>query len=161
MVGVVRTNERDRIAAFTPLNETTVRIGHNVAEFLCSEWKRGAIPQEFLPLQSGVGNIANAVLGALGDNPALPAFSMFTEVIQNSVINLMAKGRIRFVAGSSLTLSDDHLDMMYDDIDTFRSRVLLRPQEITNHPELWSNRGRVSRMLKNYREKVILHKNLP
>ncbi len=141
IVGIVRTDERDHIAAFTPLNETTVQIGHNVADFLCSEWKRGAIPQEFLPLQSGVGNIANAVLGALGDNPQLPAFSMFTEVIQNSVIDLMLKDRIRFVAGSSLTLSEDHLDMMYADIDNFRSRVLLRPQEITNHPELIRRMG--------------------
>lgn len=136
VTGVVRVNERDHIAAFTPLNDTTLQIGHNVADFLYREWKRGAIPSEFLPLQSGVGNIANAVLGALGENRQLPAFSMFTEVIQNSVIDLMLKDRIRFVTGSSLTLSEDHLDMMYADIETFRSRVLLRPQEITNHPEL-------------------------
>lgn len=66
VVGVVRTNERDRIAAFTPLNDTTSRIGQNVADFLLGEYQRGAIPRELLPLQSGVGNIANAVLGALG-----------------------------------------------------------------------------------------------
>ncbi len=136
VTGVVRTNERDNMGAFTPLNETTLQIGHNVAEFLYNEWKRGAIPHEFLPLQSGVGNIANAVLGALGENQQLPAFSMFTEVIQNSVIDLMLKDRIRFVTGSSLTLSEDRLDMMYNNIDYFRSRVLLRSQEITNHPEL-------------------------
>lgn len=60
---------------------------------------------------------------------------MFTEVIQNSVIDLMMKDRIRFAAGSSLTLSEDRLDTMYEHIDTFRERILLRPQEITNHPE--------------------------
>ena len=136
VAGVVRTNERDHIGAFTPLNETTVQIGHNVADFLLHEWKRGAIPQEFLPLQSGVGNIANAVLGALGEDKQLPAFSMFTEVIQNSVIDLMLKDRIHFVTGSSLTLSEDRLDMMYGNMDVFRERVLLRPQEITNHPEM-------------------------
>lgn len=130
------TGERDHIGAFTPLNETTVQIGHNVADFLLREWKRGAIPREFLPLQSGVGNIANAVLGALGDDKNLPAFSMFTEVIQNSVIDLMLKDRIHFVTGSSLTLSEDRLDLMYDHMDVFKERVLLRPQEITNHPEM-------------------------
>lgn len=136
VVGVVRTNERDRIAAFTPLNDTTSRIGQNVADFLLGEYQRGAIPREFLPLQSGVGNIANAVLGALGADKKLPAFSMYTEVIQNSVIDLMMQERIRFVAGSSLTLSDDRLDMLYDNIDVMKERVLLRPQEITNHPEM-------------------------
>lgn len=97
---MVRTNARDHIAAFTPQNETTLQIGHNVAAFLLREWKNGAIPREFLPLQSGVGNIANAVLGALGDDPNLPAFSMFTEVIQNSVIDLMMKDRIRFATAA-------------------------------------------------------------
>ena len=61
---------------------------------------------------------------------------MFTEVIQNSVIELMLKGRINFATGSSLTLSEDHLNMMYDHIDFFKNRILLRPQEITNHPEM-------------------------
>ena len=136
IVAVVHTNERDHIAAFTPLNETTRQIGANVAEFLHHEYQRGAIPKEFLPLQSGVGNIANAVLGALGDDDHLPAFSMYTEVIQNSVIDLMLKDRIRFVAGSSLTLSEDHLDMLYGHIDQLKERMLLRPQEITNHPEM-------------------------
>lgn len=136
VVGVVLTNDRDHIAAFTPTNDTTRQIGQNVADFLLGEWRKGAIPKEFLPLQSGVGNIANAVLGALGADEKLPAFSMFTEVIQNSVIDLMLQGRIEFVAGSSLTLSEDKLDMMYQHIDELRSRILLRPQEITNHPEL-------------------------
>ena len=89
VAGVVRTCERDAIAPFTPQNETTLQIGRNVADFLVREWKKGAIPHEFLPLQSGVGNIANAVLGALGADRQLPPFSMFTEVIQNSVIDLM------------------------------------------------------------------------
>ena len=132
VAGVVLTHERDQIAAFTPLNETTKQIGQNVADFLLKEYRRGAIPKEFLPLQSGVGNIANAVLGALGDDPHLPAFSMYTEVIQNSVIDLMMKDRIRFVAGSSLTLSDDKLNILYEHIDEMKDRVLLRPQEITN-----------------------------
>ena len=77
----------------------------------------------------------------LTDETAVAQMTATYYEVQNSVIDLMAKGRIRFVAGSSLTLSDDHLDMMYDDIDTFRSRVLLRPQEITNHPELIRRMG--------------------
>lgn len=136
LAGIVRTNDRDHIAAFTPLNDTTRQIGENVAEFLSHEYRRGAIPKEFLPVQSGVGNIANAVLGAMGDDRNLPAFSMYTEVIQNSVIDLMLKDRISFVTGSSLTLSEDHLDELYAHIDDLRARVLLRPQEITNHPEM-------------------------
>ncbi len=61
---------------------------------------------------------------------------MYTEVIQNSVIDLMMKDRIRFVAGSSLTLSDDRLDMLYTHIKELKDRILLRPQEITTPPEV-------------------------
>ena len=136
VIGVVRTNESDNIAGFTPMNETTLQIGHNVAAFLQKEWKSGGLPKEFLPLQSGVGNIANAVLGALGEDESIPVFNMYTEVIQNSVIDLMMKDRINFVTGSSLTLSDDHLDMVYENLDRFKNRMILRPQEITNHPEM-------------------------
>lgn len=136
VAGVVLTDERDHIAAFTPQNETTLRIGQHVAAFLYDEYRKGAIPKDFLPLQSGVGNIANAVLAALGKDERLPAFCMFTEVIQNSVVDLMLQGRIRFATGSSLTLSEDKLDTLYDNIEQMRSHMLLRPQEITNHPEM-------------------------
>ena len=135
VLGVVKTNAYDQTSPFKPLNETTKHIGQNVANFLLNEWKKGRIPKEFLPLQSGVGNIANAVLGALGADPHLPALTMYTEVIQNSVIDLMLSERISFATGSSLTLSTDHLTTMYDNLDFFKERVLLRPQEITNHPE--------------------------
>ena len=141
VLGVVMTDCRDNMAPFTPLNEETQTIGNLVADFLVKELKNGGIPKEFLPLQSGVGNVANAVLGALGDNPEVPAFSMFTEVIQNSVMDLIMKGRCNYVTGSSLSLTEDALNMMYDNMNVFGNRVLLRPQEITNHPELIRRMG--------------------
>lgn len=136
VIGVVKTNMPDGIAPFTPVDAVTQKIGENVANFLLAELRKGLIPKEFLPLQSGVGNIANAVLGSLGNCEEIPAFTMFTEVIQNSVIGLMKKGRITFASGSSLTLSDDVLQEVYADYDFFGPKLMLRPQEITNHPEL-------------------------
>ena len=135
VLGVVETCSYDHLNPFKALNETTQQIGQNVADFLVNEWQKGGIPKEFLPLQSGVGNIANAVLGALGANTQLPTLTMYTEVIQNSVIDLMLDQRISFATGSSLTLSEDQLCKMYDHLDFFKDRILLRPQEITNHPE--------------------------
>lgn len=136
VLGVVRTDMPDTIAAFTEPNPVTTKIGLNVAEFLINELHKGIIPKEFLPLQSGVGNIANAVLGALGECKDIPPFTMFTEVIQNSVIPLMESGRVSFASGSSLTLSDDMLERIYSNLDFFKGKLMLRPQEITNHPEL-------------------------
>jgi len=136
ILGVVETNLPDEVGCFKAADPVTMKIGENVAEFLASEIKNGRIPKEFLPIQSGVGNIANAVLGAMGDHPDIPAFEMFTEVIQDSVIDLMKKGRVKFATGTSLTVSPDALKDIYSNLDFFRSRVLLRPQEITNNPEM-------------------------
>ena len=141
VLGVVRTDLPDTIAAFTEPNPVTTKIGLNVAEFLINELHKGIIPKEFLPLQSGVGNIANAVLGALGECKDIPPFTMFTEVIQNSVIPLMESGRVSFASGSSLTLSDDMLERVYGNLDFFKGKLLPRPQEITNHPELIRRMG--------------------
>ena len=141
VLGVVRTDLPDTIAAFTEPNPVTTKIGLNVAEFLINELHKGIIPKEFLPLQSGVGNIANAVLGALGECKDIPPFTMFTEVIQNSVIPLMESGRVSFASGSSLTLSDDMLERVYGNLDFFKGKLMLRPQEITSHPELIRRMG--------------------
>lgn len=60
---VVETYRDDEVGGFTPTDEVTDKIGQNVANFLASEIKSGRIPKEFLPIQSGVGNIANAEIG--------------------------------------------------------------------------------------------------
>ena len=96
IVGVVETNWPDEARSFAAADPLTDKIGQNVADFLAADMKRGIIPSTFLPLQSGVGNIANAVLGALGRDKTIPAFEMYTEVIQNSVIGLIREGRVKF-----------------------------------------------------------------
>ena len=136
IVGIVENNMPDENAGFEPADETTERIGNNVAEFIAAELHAGRIPKEFLPIQSGVGNIANAVLGSLGAHPGIPAFEMYSEVIQDSVIQLVRAGKVKFATGTSLTIAKDVLLKFYQDLEFFRSRILLRPQEITNNPEI-------------------------
>ncbi|MDE6081954.1 MAG: acetyl-CoA hydrolase, partial [Muribaculaceae bacterium] len=60
VVGVVKTNSLDGVKPFTEPDEVSKQIGSNVVNFLLSEYRRGRLPKEFLPLQSGVGNVANA-----------------------------------------------------------------------------------------------------
>jgi acyl-CoA hydrolase len=136
IAGIVETDLPDEVSPFDPSDPLTDKIGSNVANFLLNELKIGRIPKEFLPIQSGVGNIANAVLGALGQNKEVPAFNMYTEVIQDSVIGLMKEGRVLFASGCSLTVSPDCLNSIYSDLDFFKPRLVLRPQDISNNPEV-------------------------
>ena len=104
----------------------------------------GRIPSSFLPIQSGVGNVANAVLGELGENKHIPPFEMYTEVIQDSVIGLMKEGRIKFASGCSLTIGADKLQDIIDHMDFFRDKIVLRPQEISNNPEVARRMGLIT-----------------
>lgn len=144
IVGVVETNWPDEARSFSAADPVTDKIGQNVADFLVHDMKRGIIPQSFLPLQSGVGNIANAVLGALGRDTTIPAFDVYTEVIQNSVIGLIRDGRVKFASGCSLTVTNDCLQGVYDDMDFFRDKLVLRPSEISNSPEVIRRLGVIS-----------------
>ncbi|MFI3314782.1 MAG: acetyl-CoA hydrolase/transferase family protein [Rikenellaceae bacterium] len=136
IVGIVETNISDGVKGFSPVDATTQKIGENVSCFLSAEMKAGRIPSSFLPIQSGVGNIANAVLGCIGNNPDIPPFEMYTEVIQDAVIGLMKQGVCKFASGCSLTLTDEVMSQIFDDVEFFRDKLVLRPSEISNNPEI-------------------------
>ena len=144
IVGIVDTNWPDEARAFSDPDPLTDKIGQNVADFLVADMKRGIIPPTFLPLQSGVGNIANAVLSALGHSTAIPPFEVYTEVIQNAVIGLIRDGRVKFASGCSLTVTNDCLAEVYRDMDFFRDKLVLRPSEISNSPEIVRRLGIIS-----------------
>jgi acetyl-CoA hydrolase len=144
IAGIVEADVEDEIGGYDAATPETDAIGAQVAEFLAEELKTGRIPKSFLPIQSGVGNIANAVLGALGRHPRIPPFEMYTEVLQDSVVDLLRQERVKFASTCSLTLSTKALFDLYRDLEFFRNRILMRPQEISNHPEVVRRLGIVS-----------------
>jgi acetyl-CoA hydrolase len=138
------TELEDECGAFCDVTPLTSRIGQNVAEFLVREMRAGRIPPDFLPLQSGVGDIANSVLASLGEHPEIPSFEMYTEVLQDSVVPLLESGRCSFASTCALTLSAGMTKRFVDNLEFFRPRVLMRPQEISNHPEIVRRLGIIS-----------------
>jgi acetyl-CoA hydrolase len=142
--GVIETDADDEGTAFAPPDPAALEIGRNVAEFLAAERACGRIPARFLPLQSGVGDIANSVLAALGEHPDIPPFEMYTEIVQDAVIGLLESGRVRFASACAFTVSPPALARVYANLDWFKQRMVLRPQEITNHPEVVRRLGLIS-----------------
>ena len=133
---VVETDVPSDGGGFAPVDEVTAKIGENVANFFVSEMKSGRIPADFLPIQSGVGNIANAVLAAMSSNEEIPAFDVYTEVIQDAVIDMIKQGKVKFASGCSLTVSNEQLDNVFADLDFFKEKIVLRPSELSNNPEI-------------------------
>ncbi|MBR5640085.1 MAG: succinate CoA transferase [Muribaculaceae bacterium] len=145
VVGVVKTSfQLGKADAFTPVDETTRQIGHNVVQFLINEMKNNRIPKSFLPLQSGVGNIANAVLDSLEESDEIPPFEVYTEVMQDTFVKLLLHGHCKFVSTCSLTLAYDTMAEFFDNIDKLHDKVLMRPCEISNNPEVIRRLGVLS-----------------
>lgn len=136
IVGVVASDEPDGGRSFSAVDATSRAIGEHVCRFLMNEMAAGRIPPEFLPLQSGVGNVCNAVMASFSSNPDFPRFKLYTEVLQDTVIDLIASGSVTGASTCSLSLTDEKLKFVYDHFDDFADRIVLRPQEISNNPEV-------------------------
>jgi succinate CoA transferase len=134
ILGVVETDEADDLGGFDPADLVSRTIAGHVVNFLLDEMAGGRIPPSFLPLQVGVGNVANAVLEGLGRHPDIPTFQMYTEVLQAAAFELMRSGRLQGASTCALTLTPEQMRELASDIDFFAPRIVLRPQEISNNP---------------------------
>jgi propionyl-CoA:succinyl-CoA transferase len=134
VAAVADTNELDGGRAFSAPDEASRRIAEHVAEFFVQEMRCGRIPSEFLPLQSGVGNICNAVLSGLAAYKEIPRFKVHMEVLQDAMLDLISSGEVIGANATALTLTDQKLRFLYDNFDQFKDRIVLRPQEISNNP---------------------------
>jgi succinyl-CoA:acetate CoA-transferase len=135
IIAIVETNAPDRNAPFSAPDEASRRIAGHILEFLGDERKKGRLPKDLLPLQSGVGNIANAVLFGLKDGP-FENLTAYTEVLQDGMLELIASGKLVFASATAFSLSPTKVDELNVQMDRYRTSLLLRPQEISNHPEL-------------------------
>ncbi len=135
VAAIVLTDSPDRNSAFKPPDEASRRIAGHILEFLAWEVKSGRVPPSLLPLQSGVGNIANAVLLGLLEGQ-FENLTSYTEVIQDGMIELLRSGKVTCASATAFSLSPNMLAKVNAEMATFRKQIVLRPQEISNHSEL-------------------------
>jgi len=135
IVAVVETDRPDRNQEFKPADDRSRTIAGHILEFLAHEVKQGRLPPSLLPLQSGVGNIANAVLTGL-TGCGFEGLTAYTEVLQDGMLDLLDSGKLTVASSCALTLGPGHMERFVADIERYRERIVLRPQEISNHPEI-------------------------
>ncbi|MCC8364665.1 acetyl-CoA hydrolase/transferase family protein [Lysobacter sp. A6] len=135
VVAVVETDAHDRNSPFSPPDDCSQRIAGHLLEFIEHEVARRRLTPRLLPLQSGVGNIANAVLAGIAAS-GYQNLEAWTEVIQDNMLRLLRDGVLRFASATALSLSGTGTAEFFEHIDFYRRCIVLRPQEISNHPEL-------------------------
>lgn len=144
IVGIVETNLPDGVKPFKEGTAVTEAIGRNIVHFFEEEYVSGRIPQEFPPIQSGIGNVANAVLGAISASRIIPPICMYTEVLQDTAFRLVKSGRCKFASSSTITVTESLLQEIYANFDFYKDKIVLRPTEITNNPEVVRRMGVIS-----------------
>jgi len=134
ILGIVETDCFDELTEAEPPTATSSAIARHVVHFLLEEMAGRRLPAEMLPIEAGVGNVANAVLAGLGRHPDVPNFMMYTEVFQPAAFELMTQERIVGASTCALTLTPSQMADLIDEIDFYAPRLVLRPQEISNNP---------------------------
>ena len=82
-----------------------------------------------------MGGVANAVLSALARSE-LDHLSVYTEVMQDAVVELIDAGKVACASGTALTISPSARERFYAHIDDYKGKIILRPQELSNAPEV-------------------------
>lgn len=132
---ILFSREQDRYPIFHEPDEVSLRIAEQILDFVRHEIRNDRLPPT-LPWQSGVGDVANAVLAGFLEDDFFQEIQIYSEVLQDSVLDLIDIGKVRAASGSSLTLSEKARRRFFNEIYRYREKIVLRPVEISNSPEV-------------------------
>lgn len=143
VAAIVLTDQTDSPTTITPIDPDTQKIADNILEFFRNEIKEGRLTETLAPLQSGVGSVANAVLGGMA-NSEFKDLEVYSEVLQDAVFDLIDAGKVKFASGCATSLSAEKIESVYGNLDKYKDKLVLRPQEISNNPELVRRMGLIA-----------------
>ena len=135
IAAIVITEKSDSCSTILAADDDTAAIAAHLVAFFAREVARGRLTECLLPIQAGIGTIANAVMTGFIDSP-FQHLTMYSEVLQDSTFDLFDAGKLDFASGSSITLSAPKGEQVFGDIGRYKDRLVLRPQEVSNHPEV-------------------------
>ncbi len=135
IVAVVACDITDKVRPLGEIDDDAKAMGKNLVDFFKAEVAAGRLPKNLLPLQSGVGSVANAVINGLV-NSDFEDLTVYTEVIQDGMFDLIDAGKLRVCSGTALTPSPECLAKFKENLEFYKKYIILRPQEVANSPEV-------------------------
>lgn len=141
--GIVFTEQLDSPSTILPPDEETQQIADHLLDFLREEIEDGRLTKKLMPLQSGIGTVANAVLHGMLESE-FENLEVYSEVLQDAVFDLIDAGKVDFASACSITLSEEKMETVFGDFEKYRDKLVIRPQEISNQPELIRRLGLLS-----------------
>ncbi|WP_321931734.1 succinate CoA transferase [Paraburkholderia guartelaensis] len=143
IAAIVVSRKGDSPNKVLPPDTDTTQIAGHLSSFFAHEVRAHRLGPSLQPLQAGVGSIANAVLHGLVDS-GFRGLRMYSEVLQDGAIELLDAGCVDFACASAIMLSSEYQTRFFEGLGRYQSRILLRPQEISNHPEVIRRLGVVA-----------------
>lgn len=140
---IVISDRSDLTRPLAAISEDSKKIGQNIIRFFENEVAAGRLGKSLLPIQSGVGSVANAVLYGLRDS-AFEGLTCYTEVIQDSMLDLVKCGKADIASCTALAPSPEAQTAFFDDIDFYKEHIIFRPQEISNSIEVSHRLGLIA-----------------
>ena len=136
VVAIVESDYPDQTQGNAPEDDTSRAIAAHLIDFLKHEVSQDRLPKSLLPIQSGIGNIANAVVGGLAHGNNFDKLKVWTEVLQDSFLDLFDSGHLDFATATSIRFSPDGFKRFYDGWENYAGKLLLRSQQVSNSPEI-------------------------
>jgi acetyl-CoA hydrolase/succinyl-CoA:acetate CoA-transferase len=140
VVAIVCSTEEDSCAIFNPPDEVARNISDHILDFVRHEIKKDHLPPD-LPWQAGVGDVGNAVLSGFLEDDFFHDLNIYSEVLQDAVLDLIDLGKIRSASGSALTFSHKTRSRFFNELYRYKEKIVLRPVEISNAPEVIQRLG--------------------
>lgn len=134
IAAIVFSDQIGSTPVFKKPDAVSSAIAEHIISFLKAEVEAGRLPANLAPLQSGVGAVGNAVFSGL-KTAGFQELTMYTEVVQDSSLELIKDGVIQMASTTSLSLSEEGLKELYANLEFYKKHVILRPQDVSNHPE--------------------------
>lgn len=143
IAAIVISEYDDLMRPLADISEDSRKIGGHIIEFFEKEVEEGRLGSSLLPIQSGVGSVANAVLYGLGDS-SFEGLTCFTEVAQDSMLELVKSGKATVASCTALAPSPEGLIEFFEDIDFYKEHIIFRPQEVSNAMEVAHRLGLIA-----------------
>ncbi|KAF4338639.1 acetyl hydrolase [Fusarium beomiforme] len=140
VVAIVESDYWDATGPNAAMDDTSRQIAGHLIEFFEHEVAQGRMPANLLPLQSGIGNVANAIVGGLNESK-FKNLKVWTEVIQDTFLDLFDSGKLDYATATSTRFSPDGFKRFYDNWDAYADKILLRSQAVSNAPEIIKRLG--------------------
>lgn len=133
--GIVISDIPDSASDIAPPDEETQQMANYLIEFFKKEVKEGRLTNQLMPLQAGIGTVANAVLHGFIESD-FEDLQVYSEVLQDAVFDLIDAGKVTFASCCSITLSEEKMKSVFGNFEKYADKVAIRPQEISNAPEV-------------------------